>query len=179
MQIILTRKIIITITKRSKCWKETERMFVCCVLGFESMKSCGFLLGVFYCSMTVSSCSGWAAACPVVPWEMCHGWGLSPCVWLSVSLTCLPSSALSPPPHRFAPPSPRRQAPCRERARPQHPPAEQHLAQELRVHAGAGRSGRRSGGQRASSHPGGDAGADPAQGQREEAGGRLARRHQG
>lgn len=162
MQIILTRKII-TITKRSKCWKETERMFVCCVLGFESMKCCGFLLGVFYCSMTVSSCSGWAAACPVVPWDMC----------------VVPSSALSPPPHRFAPPSPRRQAPCGEWARPQYPPAEQHLAQELRVHTGAARSGRHSGGQRASSHPGGDAGADPAQGQREEAGGRLARRHQG
>lgn len=151
-----------------------------CLLCSESMKCCGFLW--------VFSTVAWLS--PHVLAEQVHvqssrersvSWlrTVSACVTVRVLDVSSFLRCISPSSLLCASLPPRRQAPRGERARPQHPPAEQHLAQELRVHAGAGRSGRRSGGQRASSHPGGDAGVDPAQGQREEAGGRLARRHQG
>lgn len=71
------------------------------------------------------------------------------------------------------------QTTCRDRAQPSDSFSEQHLAQELWLHAGSRFLRHNSGGQGSTSHQGGNTGADPAQGQREEAGGRLAWWHQG
>ena len=86
---------------------------------------------------------------------------------------------VSHPPRPPLLPSPRCQTQGGERAGPSDPPAEQHPAQELRLHAGGPRGGPGGGPRPAEAHAPADPGAHRAARAGEEGGGRLARGHQG